>query len=235
MQLQGVAALTTITNRSYCRQVADVYAGIGDCAPRDPVLLLEPFGRNTAPAIALGAIWARARAARRRRCAAGAAVGPSDPRPRGVRKRGSRPRSNGAHQGATRHLRHCADASGDRLRLHRMRRSIGEAGRVPRGVSRAASSRSLRSPTALEYVARREIFSGTRACSPSRRVRCWTALARHAPEVLDAARRRSGSQIGAADFDSTFEIDATLFAAMPGHFDRLCGDGTRRRSLARSY
>src|SRR5271157_5947873 len=61
LKLPGVSALATITNVSYYPHALDIYTRLGDEAPRAPEFLLEPFGRNTAPAIALGAMWAQAR------------------------------------------------------------------------------------------------------------------------------------------------------------------------------
>lgn len=60
LKLPDVSTLVTVTNRDYYLRTMDEYAGLGSVAPRDPVFLLEPFGRNTAPAIALGALWAQA-------------------------------------------------------------------------------------------------------------------------------------------------------------------------------
>ncbi|MDQ6917094.1 MAG: mannose-1-phosphate guanylyltransferase/mannose-6-phosphate isomerase [Pseudomonadota bacterium] len=55
--LPNVAALITVTNRDYYFHTKDVYAGAG--VPPPPVAyLLEPFGRNTAAAVALAAMYA---------------------------------------------------------------------------------------------------------------------------------------------------------------------------------
>ncbi len=59
--LAGVSGLVTVTNRDYYFQTKDVYAGLGAGGPRDAVYLLEPFGRNTAPAVALAAMLVQAR------------------------------------------------------------------------------------------------------------------------------------------------------------------------------
>jgi mannose-1-phosphate guanylyltransferase / mannose-6-phosphate isomerase len=59
--LPGVGRIVTITNRDYYFHTKDVYAGLGDEDMREAVYLLEPFGRNTAPAVVLGALWAQAR------------------------------------------------------------------------------------------------------------------------------------------------------------------------------
>ncbi len=60
-RLPQVSGLITVTNRDYYFHTKDVYAGLGKNEPRDAVFLLEPFGRNTAPAIALAAHLTRAR------------------------------------------------------------------------------------------------------------------------------------------------------------------------------
>jgi len=59
--LPGVAGLVTVTNRDYYFRTKDVYAALGAAAPRDATYLLEPFGRNTAPAVALAALLVQAR------------------------------------------------------------------------------------------------------------------------------------------------------------------------------
>ena len=59
--LAGVTGLVTVTNRDYYFQTKDVYAGLGTVEPRGTSYLLEPFGRNTAPAVALAAMLVQAR------------------------------------------------------------------------------------------------------------------------------------------------------------------------------
>src|SRR5215218_1559355 len=59
--IAGVRGLVTVTNRDYYFSTKDVYGGIGRGEPSDAVFLLEPFGRNTAPAVALAAHLTRAR------------------------------------------------------------------------------------------------------------------------------------------------------------------------------
>jgi mannose-1-phosphate guanylyltransferase len=61
VSLAGVTGLVTVTNRDYYFRTKDVYAGLGAAAPRDATYLLEPFGRNTAPAVALAALLVQAR------------------------------------------------------------------------------------------------------------------------------------------------------------------------------
>ncbi len=57
--LPDVSALITVTNRDYYFHTKDVYAGAGVPPPRLSYLL-EPFGRNTAGAVALAAMSAQA-------------------------------------------------------------------------------------------------------------------------------------------------------------------------------
>jgi mannose-1-phosphate guanylyltransferase len=65
--LPGVAGLVTITNRDYYFHTKDVYSAAGIELPRW-TYLLEPFGRNTAPAVAMGALYAKPCSAATRRC-----------------------------------------------------------------------------------------------------------------------------------------------------------------------
>ena len=58
LALPDVAGLMTITNRDYYFFTKDVYAGETTGLPPKTSYLLEPFGRNTAPAVALGALQA---------------------------------------------------------------------------------------------------------------------------------------------------------------------------------
>jgi mannose-1-phosphate guanylyltransferase len=59
-RLRGAGPLLTVTNRDYYFATKDVYATAGGAASGE-VYLLEPFGRNTAAAVALAALWARAK------------------------------------------------------------------------------------------------------------------------------------------------------------------------------
>lgn len=59
--IPGSRGLVTVTNRDYYFRTKDVYAGLGASEPLDAAYLLEPFGRNTAPAVALAAMLVRAR------------------------------------------------------------------------------------------------------------------------------------------------------------------------------
>ena len=61
LALPGVTELITVTNRDYYFHTKDVYAGLVDRQPSSTAFLLEPFGRNTAAAVALAARHAQAR------------------------------------------------------------------------------------------------------------------------------------------------------------------------------
>ncbi len=58
--LPGASTLVTITNRDLYFHTKDVYASLGARAPAATAFLLEPFGRNTAPAVAMAALYAQA-------------------------------------------------------------------------------------------------------------------------------------------------------------------------------
>ncbi|MBU2805846.1 mannose-1-phosphate guanylyltransferase, partial [Acidithiobacillus ferridurans] len=57
--LPDVAAVLTVTNRDYYFQTRDAYETAGVGRPADFHYLLEPVGRNTAPAIAAAALRAQ--------------------------------------------------------------------------------------------------------------------------------------------------------------------------------
>jgi mannose-1-phosphate guanylyltransferase len=58
--LPDLAGIVTVTNRDYYFHTKDAYAGAGAALPPRMAYLLEPFGRNTGPAVALGAWCAQA-------------------------------------------------------------------------------------------------------------------------------------------------------------------------------
>jgi mannose-1-phosphate guanylyltransferase / mannose-6-phosphate isomerase len=61
--LDGVSTVLTITNREYYFKTRDDYAAVkGVSSGLERAFLLEPVGRNTAPAVALGALMVRERA-----------------------------------------------------------------------------------------------------------------------------------------------------------------------------
>jgi mannose-1-phosphate guanylyltransferase/mannose-6-phosphate isomerase len=60
LALPGVRRLITVTNRDYFFHTRDVYASLPEPVAVATDYLLEPFGRNTAPAVARAALLARA-------------------------------------------------------------------------------------------------------------------------------------------------------------------------------
>ncbi|WP_176712543.1 sugar phosphate nucleotidyltransferase, partial [Acidithiobacillus ferrivorans] len=62
LALPDVTRFITVTNREYYFQTRDVYAQVTGAAEREAFYLLEPVGRNTAPAIAAAALQAEAMA-----------------------------------------------------------------------------------------------------------------------------------------------------------------------------
>ncbi|MEO8485696.1 MAG: mannose-1-phosphate guanylyltransferase/mannose-6-phosphate isomerase [Betaproteobacteria bacterium] len=61
LAIPGAGPLVTITRDEHYFATRDAYAGLDAAARERAVFLLEPFGRNTAPAIAVGAVWAAQR------------------------------------------------------------------------------------------------------------------------------------------------------------------------------
>lgn len=60
LALPGVDEFITVTNREYYFHTRDAYSGLRGRVPKRASFLLEPFGRNTAPAVAVAALWAEA-------------------------------------------------------------------------------------------------------------------------------------------------------------------------------
>ena len=56
VSLPGVSRVLTVTNRDYFFHTKDVYSSAGIDPPGGSTYLLEPFGRNTAPAVILAAL-----------------------------------------------------------------------------------------------------------------------------------------------------------------------------------
>src|SRR5678816_909745 len=59
--LAGIDTLVTITNRDYYFHTKDTYSAMEMPETTTAIYMLEPFGRNTAPAIAVGALLAQSR------------------------------------------------------------------------------------------------------------------------------------------------------------------------------
>ena len=172
--------------------------------------LLEPFGRNTAPAVAARRA-ACAVALRRRRDAARAAGRPSDPRPARVRRRGRRAPRRSRKKGrlVTFGIRPTHPETGFGYI------ECGDAmpGRATAAFARAVSSKNRRSRRARDYLAAGHYVwnSGMFCFTPTRSSRRSRATRRACSPRRAASRRRSPS----AESPQMLEIDAALFAAVP--------------------
>ena len=194
LALPAVAELVTVTNREYYFHTKDAYAGLRGKLPDRTSYLLEPFGRNTAPAVALAALWAE----RRYGADAVLVVLPADHLIRdhaafvAAVARAARPRA----ERLAGDVRHRARPSGDRLRLHRMRRAARR--RRPAGVhggplrreAAAGEGPAVRRrgqlPVELGHVL-------LHADGDPRRVRapCAGGARRRAPRRTDCTKRRA--------------------------------------------
>ncbi len=61
LAIPGVEKILTVTNREYYFQTRDTYTGLSDATAGNAFYVLEPVGRNTAPAIAAAALEAQSR------------------------------------------------------------------------------------------------------------------------------------------------------------------------------
>jgi mannose-1-phosphate guanylyltransferase len=204
--LPGVAGLVTITNRDCYFHTKDVYSAVNVAVPR-VTYLLEPFGRNTAPAVALGALYAEAVFG----ADATLLVLPADHLIRDVKafttavEHAASLAQKGwlatfgigpTHPETGYGYLECGDALG-----------VPGAFRVVRFIEKPP----LAEATAYLTDGRHVWNSGMFCFTPATML---AALAEHAPSVLDAARavwHGLRSQANAA----MLEIDAALFAAVP--------------------
>ncbi len=209
LALPGVGNLLTVTNREYYFHTKDIYAGLRDHPATRSAYLLEPFGRNTAPAVALAALVVEARFGSdavivvlpadhliRNQAAFAAAVS----RAADLARSGSlvtfgisplRPETGFGYI-------ECGDALGE--------------GTPPSFVVR----RFVEKPpleTAREYVAAGNYVwnSGMFCFTPAA---ILAAFARHAPALLDAVRPVAAKLADKGDA-AMLEIDAALFTAVP--------------------
>jgi mannose-1-phosphate guanylyltransferase/mannose-6-phosphate isomerase len=210
LELPGVADLVTVTNRDYFFHTRDVYASLGTALPVRNDFLLEPFGRNTAPAIAVAALFVAARGLRdavmlvlpadhliREQAAFAAAVARAATLARAgmLVTFGIAP----THPETGFGYIECADAMAAS--------DTGPAAfRVRRFVEKPALSRAREYLTAGNFVWN----SGMFAFTPDAII---AALARHAPALLDACKPVAEG-LHNARAGGMREIDAALFAAV---------------------
>jgi len=210
LALDGVDTLLTVTNRDYYFHTKDTYAGME--SPTASVYLLEPFGRNTAPAIALGALCAQARGSGERVLL----VMPADHLIRDQRAfaaavdRATSLAAAGTlvtfgiaptHPETGFGYIECAEmlASADG--------PLPAAYRARRFVEKPALELAREYVAAGRYVWNSGMFAFTANA-------ILDAFARHAPGVLDRVHRVAQSMT-ALDTSQMLEIDAALFAAVP--------------------
>jgi mannose-1-phosphate guanylyltransferase len=208
LALPGVRTLLTITNRDLYFHTKDVYASLHDRAPSAPAFLLEPFGRNTAPAVAMAALHVQtvhgddalmlvlpADHLIRDQAAFAAAVATAAPLASAGKlvTFGISP----THPETGFGYIECADALGP-------------------GASVAA--RFVEKPplaTAREYVvAGNYVWNSGMFVFTARAI--LDALARHAPDVLAAVRACWQPLAAHAAHDAMLDIDPATFAAVPG-------------------
>ncbi|MEO9135929.1 MAG: mannose-1-phosphate guanylyltransferase/mannose-6-phosphate isomerase [Casimicrobiaceae bacterium] len=210
LALEGVDMLFTVTNRDYYFHTKDTYAGMERSA--ESVYLLEPFGRNTAPAVALGALCAQARGLGDRVLL----VMPADHLIRDQR----------AFASAVGRARNLA-ATGTLVTfgiapthpdtgfgyiecgalLEPVEGHAPPAYRARRFVEKPAAALAREYLTAGHYVWNSGMFAFTADA-------VLDAFARHAPGVLAAVRPVAQAMMG-LDTSQMLEIDAALFAAVP--------------------
>ena len=216
LALPGVAELVTVTNRELLLPHEGRSTRVGHRGTaRTTSFLLEPFGRNTAPAVALAALG-RQRTARRRCGAAGAAGRPSDPRPGDAFAAAVARAACARARRVARDVRHRADAPRDRdsATSNAARRSPALRTSRPR-FARAVSSRSrdedvarVRRRRQLRLELRDVLLHRRRRSSPRSRA-TRRSVARRGAAV---AQRDSLAGDGAM-----LEIDAELFAPRSRH------------------
>jgi mannose-1-phosphate guanylyltransferase / mannose-6-phosphate isomerase len=207
LALSRVAGLMTITNRDYYFFTKDVYAGEDVELPQQTSYLLEPFGRNTAPAVALGAMQAEALFG----SDATLLVLPADHLIRDIDAfavavdRASALAAKGwlatfgiapTHPETGYGYIECGDAL-----------DVDGAYRVKRFVEKPPLADATAYLTAGHYVWNSGMFCFTPAA-------ILAAFGEHAPQVLDAARA-VWQAMRAKSTTPMLEIDAALFAAVP--------------------
>ncbi|HTI46138.1 MAG TPA: mannose-1-phosphate guanylyltransferase/mannose-6-phosphate isomerase [Casimicrobiaceae bacterium] len=210
LALPGVTRLVTVTNRDYFFHTRDVYAGLGDVLGVPADYLLEPFGRNTAPAVAIAALFAAARGPRdsvllvlpadhlineQRAFASAVSRAVALARDGALVTFGIAP----THPETGFGYIECGDALPD----------------APQAPTALRVQRFVEKPTlakAREYLTAGHFLwnSGMFAFTPDAIVR---AFARHAPAVLEAVKPIADAL--AAGDAAMREIDAALFAAVP--------------------
>ena len=210
-QLPGVDVMLTVTNRDYYFATKDVY-GMAAGTPTAEAYLLEPFGRNTAAAVALAAMWCRDR------------VG--DDVPMVVLPADHLIHDDAAFADAVEAARHCARA-GDLVTFGiaptRPETGFGYLECETEASARAGSDVQIRRVARFVEkpplaTAERYLLSGHHLWNSG--MFCFTprailaAFELHAPQVLEGVAP-VWNALSAKGSTSMLEIDAALFAAVP--------------------
>jgi mannose-1-phosphate guanylyltransferase len=209
LALPGVRDLVTVTNRDLYFHTRDAYAALADRQPQSASYLLEPFGRNTAPAVAVAALFVQARYGD----AAALLVLPADHMihdaaafAAGVARATALARAGSlvtfgitpTHPETGFGYIECADAVGT---------DAPPAYAVRRFVEKPPLDRAQAFLAAGNYVWNSGMFCFTAGA-------LIAALARHAPQVLAAATAAAAGSFDRRD-TTMLEIDPKAFAAAP--------------------
>jgi mannose-1-phosphate guanylyltransferase/mannose-6-phosphate isomerase len=212
LMLPGVARLVTVTNRDYFFHTRDVYAGLGDGLAVAADYLLEPFGRNTAPAVAVAALHAAANAPHDTVLlvlAADHLISEQEAFAAAVSRAAALARDGAlvtfgiapTHPETGFGYIECGDA-------------VAPAGNAPTALRVRRFVEKPPIAKAREYLTSGHFLwnSGMFAFTPDAIVR---ALERYAPALLEACRPVADALAGDTAASGMREIDAALFAAVP--------------------
>ncbi len=204
----GASRCLIVTNREYQFRTVEEVQTLRDGTPADWHLLLEPVGRNTAPAIAAAALWAQ----RSDRGDEPLLVLPADHLV-----------ADEARFAAVAHLAAEAARAGA-IALFGIRPTMPETGfgyiecgTPPAGDAAVAVKRFVEKPgldAATEYLASgRYLWNSGMFCFTPATI--LAALAEHAPDVLEAARAALAAAKRTAGNVNALELDAAAFARAP--------------------
>ena len=194
LALPGVTELLTVTNRDLYFHTKDLYAGLGARGPWVASYILEPFGRNTAPAVALAAMAVEAQP--RWRCRHAGAAGRSSDSGSGCVRRGGGARGGARTRGTPRDVRDRADARRNGIRLSRMRR---RARRFRRDAAAFRARRFVEKPDAA--TARSYLDSGKLRLELRHVLLYGSSHSRRAGSPCSNAARRDAALRGVAAHD----------------------------------
>ena len=191
----------------------------------EPTIILEPEGRNTAPAAAVAALLQ----ASDHDESALLLVLPADhviQDTAALRAAVSR-RDSGSEAGPARYIRHRADGAGDRLRLYPRGRGRTGCDKGGRAICRKTRCRDRASLRAVRLRT-----TGTAACFCSRRRLISRNLRAQAPDMIAACREAVAARD--AGVTSSCAWIPTRSCSLSGRLDRLRGHGKNGRCERRA-